>query len=166
MAKKDKKNSATPGDDGPPRGRRFWRYCFVLLLAGVTALAWLSMLSFHPNDPPSPNVESPREPVNRAGIVGAYLAFEMHYWLGGGAYMVLLFATVAALVLMFGGRVTHLPWRIFGVAMLTTATSAALFLHSPQPGMGPANSPAGVLGIGVGEFLTAKFGPVGGWLIA
>ena len=166
MAKKDKKNAATPGDDGPPRGRRFWRYCFVLALAGVTALAWLSMLSFNPNDPPSPNVESPRGPVNRAGIVGAYLAYAMHYWLGGGAYMVLLFATVAALVMMFGGRVTHLPWRIFGVAMLTTATSAALFLHSPQAGMGPANSPAGVLGIGVGEFLTAKFGPVGGWLIA
>ena len=149
----------------PRKARRFWRYCFVIALAGVAVLAWLSMLTFDANDPPSPNVYPPQRAQNAAGIVGAYLSYYLRYYVGGGAYMVLLFATVAAGVMMFGGRISHVPWRVAGACMLMAATSSSLFLHHGSGHLSPINGPAGVLGEGLGGFLASKFGPVGSWII-
>ena len=68
-----------------PAGRRYGRYCLVLLLAGATALAWLSVLTFSPTDTPS-TIQYPPPPVsNAAGVVGAYLSYGLLYWLGKGA---------------------------------------------------------------------------------
>jgi len=168
MAKKrqDKPGSVDTGRAGPTGRRRFWRYGFVLVLTGAMALSWLSLLTFSPTDPPAPTVSAARRPVdNAAGRVGAYLAYQMRYWLGGGAYMGLLFGSVAAVVMMLGGRIGELPWRIAGLALLVTTTSAAVFMMNPISAEDLYYGSAGVLGVNVGRFLLSKFSVIGAWVI-
>ncbi|GAF76478.1 unnamed protein product, partial [marine sediment metagenome] len=146
-------------------GRRFVRYCLVLLLVGVVVLVWLSLLSFSPDDSPSSNVFPPRYPVqNAGGLVGAYIAHLLLYWLGGGAYTGLFFASVAALIMVLGGRVNDLAWRTVGAAMLITATSSAVYLANP-PMANALGSSAGILGMAAGQFLLSRFAEIGAWLI-
>ena len=57
----------------------------MLALIGGSALAWMSLLTYSPTDPPSPVMVPPKSPVdNIAGVVGAYTAYLLRYWLGGG----------------------------------------------------------------------------------
>jgi len=170
MAKKQEDKPAVAGQGDKPTGsRRFVRYCLVGLLLGAVLLCWLSLLTFDPADWPSKAVY-PHGPIkNAAGRVGAYLAFTLRYWVGGGAYMGLLFATVSGVVMVLGGRVRELPWRIVGLILLIMTTSAAVFLADPVDPAGASdvlNGSAGILGIAAGDFLAEKFGRVGAWLVA
>ena len=147
---------AAPPPGGP--ASRYLRYGFVLVLAATVGLLWVSLLTFSPTDWPSTLMHPPKQEVaNAAGTVGAYVAHAMRYWLGGGVYMAVLFATVAAGLLLLGGRLSDLPWRIAGVLLLVAATSAAIYLRDPASGGCPHNGSAGVLGAGLGQFLLAKF---------
>ncbi len=165
MAKKSRKSDkAAPA----PHGRssmRYLRYCFILLLACVVVLTWLSLLSYSPDDWPSGQADPPQPVSNLAGRTGAWLAFQLRYWLGGGVYMGLLFATISAGVLLFGGRMRDLPWRMIGAALLVTATSTALHLRNPDHAVLPSVSSAGVLGRTVGAFLLPRFSEVGSIVI-
>ncbi len=165
MAKKAQVNSVV--QEQPPRGSwRFLRYFFVLVLLGVVVLAWLSLLTFSRTDPPSSDVAATqREVSNAAGHVGAYIAFHLRYWLGAGVYMGLMFTTVAAFLLMMGGRISDLPWRLIGIALLITATSSAVYLFNPVLCDDLHSGTAGVLGISTGRLLTTRFALPGAWLI-
>jgi len=169
--KKDRVSAAGAASEARPAAQvrpsgRFVRYCAVLLLAGCSSLAWMSLLTFDPADPPSPSVVAAGRAVhNAAGIVGAYIAYHLLYYLGGGVYMALLFATVAAFTLVFGGRVGEVPWRIIGTALLLVSASAAIYMADPSAKSYPLNFQAGVLGTACGHFLLARFAAVGGWII-
>jgi S-DNA-T family DNA segregation ATPase FtsK/SpoIIIE len=163
MARKDKSR----GDDhAHAGGHRFVRYVVVGLLLGVIALAWLSLLSFCDTDPPSSLRMPPKSPVdNWCGTVGAQMAYWLRYWLGGGAYMGVLFATVAAVMLAFGGKVRDLPWRLAGLILLVVGTSTAAYLVNPQASLlDPASGASGVVGMGTGKFLLERLN-VGAWLV-
>jgi S-DNA-T family DNA segregation ATPase FtsK/SpoIIIE len=161
-----RKGPGKAGERPEGRGWRFLRYCVVLVLVGSAAVAWISLVSYSPTDPPSPNVVPPKSPVdNAAGIVGAYVADALLYWLGGGAYMALLFVTLAAFILALGGRVRDVPWRILGVALLVTASSAAIYMAHPVTAGDPLSSSAGILGISVGQLLLSTCASTGGWII-
>ncbi len=171
MAKKtskEAKGSAATGEQEAVAApwRRYGRYVLILGLIGVTALAWVSLLTYSATDPPSGWVYPPPEDIdNAAGIVGAHVAYALRYWLGGGAYMGLLFATIAGFVLVFGGRIEALPWRIIGVGLMMVATSAGVFLVDPSVGQDLASGSAGVVGVAVGDLLLGRFAQVGSWLI-
>ena len=166
---KNAKQKGTRQAAGPPsaaRAGRFWRYSLVLVLVGAAALAWISLLSYSPTDPPSPVMVPPKDPVdNVAGVVGAYVAYLLLYWLGGGAYMALLFVTIAAFLLAFGGSITDLPWRVLGVALLVVVTSAGIYMVNPSGAGDPLVGSAGILGIAAGELLLSRLAAVGGWVI-
>ena len=97
---------------------RFLRYCVILLITGVTALAWVSVLTFHPADPPATAMFPPPQVHNAAGMVGSHISYSLLYWLGDGSYMLLLFLSACMLLMLLGGRITDLPWRIVGVALM------------------------------------------------
>ncbi len=146
--------------------RRIVRYSLILLLCGTVALAWLSLATYDPTDPPSPAMYPPKEPVsNAAGTVGAHVAFALRYWLGAGSYMALLFATVSAVILALGGRISHAAWRIVGTALLVTATSSALFMLTPVEARDGTTGLAGILGSASGTYIETHFGTVGGWIV-
>ncbi|HUT61630.1 MAG TPA: DNA translocase FtsK 4TM domain-containing protein [Phycisphaerae bacterium] len=162
--KREDKSKDAPSGAAP--SRRYLRYCFVVLLAGLVLLAWPSMLSFSATDPPSPQVYPPKRPVDNAvGLVGAYVAYTLRYWLGVGAYMGLLFATIAAAALMLGGRIRDVPWRVIGVVLLILATSSAAHLLNPAPAEDLAAGTVGVLGQAVGRFVLEKFSRLGSYII-
>jgi len=168
MAKK--RVSSTKGNLAEPQrfsGGKFARYCLVLCLAGAVTLAWLSLLSYNPTDPPARLLTPEKSPVsNTAGLVGAHLAYTLRHYLGGGAYMGLGFATFAAIFMVFGGQIREWKWRLAGVLLLITATSAALFLLDPQRVSDDyASGPAGVIGLATGRFLLGRFAPVGSWVM-
>ena len=78
--------------------------------------------------------------------------------------MGLLFATIAAATLMFGGRIRDVPWRVIGVLLLILATSSAAYLLKPPPG-DLAEGSAGVLGQAAGRFVLEKFSRLGSYII-
>ncbi|MHC4294384.1 MAG: DNA translocase FtsK, partial [Planctomycetota bacterium] len=163
--RQDKTKAKAPATEVKRHGR-FWRYGFVLLLTGLVALAWLSMLTFSPTDPPAPTVSGVKGEIdNAAGRVGAYLAYQMHYWLGGGAYIGLLFVSLAAGMMMLGGRISDLPWRIAGLLLLIATTSTAVYVANPEAGSDVYHGAAGVLGMNVGGLLLSKFSLIGTWVI-
>jgi S-DNA-T family DNA segregation ATPase FtsK/SpoIIIE len=102
---------------------------------------------------------------NAAGLVGAYIAYVLRYWLGGGTYVGLALVSVAAAVWLAGRRIRHLPWRALGAVVLTIVASAALSRWSPPPAGSAVHGLAGVVGINAGDFVHRKFGPVGGWIV-
>jgi S-DNA-T family DNA segregation ATPase FtsK/SpoIIIE len=73
---------------------------------------------------------------------------------------------VASFILVLGGRITRLPWRVLGVVVLVASASAALHLLKPAPPDGATVGPAGVLGMAVGRFLLSRFAQAGAWVIA
>ncbi len=161
-----KARAARAGERPEGRGLRFLRYCMVLVLVGSAAVAWISLVSHSPTDPPAKIYVPAKSPVdNAAGIVGAYVADSLLYWLGGGAYMALLFVTLAAFILALGGRLRDVPWRILGVALLVTASSAAIYMANPVAAGDPLTSSAGILGISVGKLLLSTCASTGGWII-
>ena len=165
MAGKGKRQTEAVASQCPETPKRYMRYCFVLVLAGLVVLAWLSQLSYNPLDAPSSQIYPPGPTSNAAGWAGAHLAYGLRYWLGGGAYMGLLFATAAAVILIMGGRVQNVPWRIAGVVLLITATSAAAYLYRPSPAGDSFHGGAGILGVGVGQVLQARLSTSGAWLV-
>jgi len=130
----------------------------------VVALAWLSVVTFSPTDPPSP-AAADAGVQNAAGRVGAQIAYHLIYWLGGGAYMGLLFASVAAVVMMLGGRIGDVPWRLVGLVLLIVTTSTAIYLVDPDAATDLYRGSAGVIGINTGHLLRSTFKIVGAWVI-
>jgi S-DNA-T family DNA segregation ATPase FtsK/SpoIIIE len=164
MTQKDTSSQALQAGDDQGAGR-FLRYCLVLLLAGTTLLLWLSMLTFDPLDPPSPSVYAAGRTVeNAGGRVGAYLAYQLRYWLGNGVYLGMLLATLAAGLLLAGKTVRDLPWRILGMMILITGASAAIYAMDPVRPDALVEGNAGVLGTFVGDFLLVRLGTAGGWI--
>ncbi|MBI5722335.1 MAG: DNA translocase FtsK 4TM domain-containing protein [Planctomycetes bacterium] len=164
MAKASKQSVESRGPKGS--AWRFIRYCMVLLLTGGVVLAWMSLITFSPTDPPSTAIYPVKAHVdNAAGVVGAFFAHSLRYWLGGGVFMGLVALTAWSAGMVFGGIVTHVPWRVVGAAMLIASASTALFLLNPGYEGELAAGKAGVLGAALGQLSTAKFGTAGSWLI-
>jgi len=104
-----KRKSQKTADSTPSTSGHFMRYCFTLLLFGAVVLAWISMLSFTPTDPPSSSFYSQEINIaNRVGIVGSYLAYTLRYWTGAGAYAALGMLTVWAGIMLCGKRLGDL----------------------------------------------------------
>jgi len=164
---KPAKNNATRTSEPPaskPKGR-YSRYCLILVVTGATALAWLSVLTFSAADSPATTVYPPERVRNLAGLIGSHLAYGLLYWLGDGAYMLLLFATVVSIMMIFGGKITDWPWRIIGLTLMVTATSATSHILRPVSPDGLLEGNGGILGIAVGNFLLSRFALAGSWVV-
>jgi len=167
MAKQTKTDGCGRSDlKARSTGGRLARACFVLLLAGAVTLAWMSLLTFSPTDWPIGAQEYPAPtPHNAAGKVGAFLAHAALYWLGAGSFMGLIFISVAVVVLIFGGRLRDMPWRLAGTLIIVAATSTAVYLRHPAGAVATTSGTAGVLGAATGRFLIDKLAPTGAWVI-
>lgn len=165
MAKKTEKKDI-PQIPQPIAQGRLWRYSLVLLLVGAVVIAWLSMLTFNETDPPAKLLYPAKDPVdNAAGIVGARLAYWLRYWVGGGAYVGLIFASIAAGWLICGKTIRDLPWRLIGVGLLIVSISSAIYMVSPSTPEDLGSGLSGVLGLGVGKFMQERFAVTGSWIL-
>jgi len=162
MAKRKASTSSKPAaGKGEAISARRWmvRYSLALVLAGMLALAWVSCLSHHPGDPPAAHLyDADAEVHNLAGGVGAILSHHLFYWLGKGAYMGLLFSSMAVLLVILGGQVRELGFRLIGVARLSVGASTAVYMVRPYSSGGQLFGSGGVLGAACGTFAQRHFG--------
>ncbi len=124
--------------------------CYRMILLAACGFCWLSLLTFSPADTPSTMVwPNPSPPINLCGQVGAWLAYELFYWVGSGAYVVVMFATVATLVAMLFGRIND-PWlRVIGVAFLVAGTAASVRMVAPGTTDSLPHGNGGIVGIAI-----------------
>ncbi|MDX2115578.1 MAG: DNA translocase FtsK [Planctomycetota bacterium] len=141
--------------------RLMWSRIAWLAFAMAWAFLAVSLVSYHPADPPAANVAPHNNPpMNWCGLVGAILAHLAYSAMGWGAYVVMALALLALGVVGAGRAISHVAVRAIGTVLL--GATAAVMQSLAFPDTGPvAALPGGVIGT-VGEhFLTSKFGQVG-----
>ncbi len=161
MAKKQpvKSNKTKPPTDGGARRVRVTRYAIALILGGVLALAWVSCISYNSDDWPGTQAYLAAQPANNyAGAVGATVSHYLFYWLGRGAYMALLFGSMAVVLVLAGGNLKELSFRVIGVTLLVASCSAAVYLVRVYTPGDNLLGKGGVLGSFCGMFLSKHFG--------
>ncbi len=128
----------------------------------VCVFLWPAALTFDPGDWPSPHQFPNHSPsVNACGVVGAWCAYQLRYWVGFGTFPLLLFATLNSAVRLLRGPVGSRIERRFGLALLVAGVAAAAHLIS-QPGAGdlPVGR-GGVTGFALGELLRTHLDRLG-----
>ncbi len=123
---------------------------------------WPAVLTFNAGDWPSPNQFPHNAPnSNACGVVGAWAAYQLLYYVGDGVYPVLVFATLAAIMRILRGGIGYPGERLFGLALVVACTSASAHLISTP---GTASLPVGnggVIGHALGNVLTQNLSRVG-----
>ena len=132
--------------------------------AGIMAcLALLgSCLSFDIADWPSPFV-APNNAVtaNWCGWIGAFCAYYVLYYIGPGAFVVLITAICWLAVRLSGHSSGQGVFKALGLAMLTLAVSTTFRCLWPYKFFGFPMGSGGVLGYGAAELLWSNFAWLG-----
>jgi len=128
----------------------------------VCVFLWPAMVTFDPGDFPSPHQFPHNYPImNACGTVGAWCSYYLHHYLGDGAYPLLLFVTLAAVMKLIRGTIGNVLERVSGLALFVVCTCAAVHLvpssATPQLPVGHG----GVVGHALGEFLNDNLKPLG-----
>ncbi len=137
------------------------RFCLTLVGLAACAFGWLSLFTFHPADPPSDNVWVMPRPAqvavepgvaaeprlqNGGGALGAFLAYQLFYYLGIGAYTLMALLTCVVLAWGRGLLTTDLWMRLVGLLLVVTVTAGwGTLLIAPSTEY-PMTGPGGVLG--------------------
>ncbi|MFQ5414479.1 MAG: DNA translocase FtsK 4TM domain-containing protein [Phycisphaerae bacterium] len=128
----------------------------------LCAFVWPALVTLDFGDWPSPHQYPPNDPpANACGIVGAWLAYHLYHALGHGAYPLLAFATLGAVVRLVRGRLAHRVECVLGVWLCVVCTGAAAHLAlTPAADALPAGY-GGVIGFAVGEYLRSNLSGLG-----
>ena len=143
----------------PQRPRTVWLP--ILATAGALFL-WLSVLTFHVGDWPSPNQYPHNNPTHNAcGVVGAWLAYQFKFFIGDGVYPVLLFLAFAAVTRLIRGSVGRLGERAFGLLLVALCTAASSHLVTARWVTAMPVGHGGLIGFTLGKLLTAHLDKAG-----
>ena len=161
-----KRDVASCGSRPTPHGSRAVGLTRSTLLPTVALLAcvflWPALMTFHVGDWPSPNQHPHNDPAaNACGLVGAWCAYHLRHIFGDGAYLLMLFATLAALLKIVRGEIGSIWERAFGLSLVVACTSASAHLIC---GPGPRSMPVGhggLVGYALGDLLTGNLSRVG-----
>ncbi|MEK7731188.1 MAG: DNA translocase FtsK 4TM domain-containing protein, partial [Planctomycetota bacterium] len=161
-----KRDAASCGSMASPYGSRAVGLTRSAVLPTVALLAcvflWPALLTFHVGDWPSPNQHPHNDPAaNACGLVGAWCAYHLRHVFGDGTYLLLLFATLAALLKVVRGEIGSIWERVFGLGLVVACTSASAHLIC---GPGPRSMPVGhggLVGYALGDLLTGNLSRVG-----
>ncbi len=151
-----------------PRHLRVLRMSLVPLGWVAWIFVALALLSFHVSDPTylasSPTYYATQAHAqNWCGPVGATIAFLLMNYVGPGVWVAVIMLCCTLFVWTIGGNVTQMAFRLLGGAVLVAVGSglAAMFDIGQQLPEGAG----GLLGMGIGHFLTIKFSHVGSMLL-
>ena len=155
MARKKKKEQQ--------KARPLFAPIFLCLLC---LFVWASLLTFSVSDWPNPSHYPHNDPaLNACGQAGATIAYQLLYWVGDGAYLLMLFTTLAAGLWLLHGKIVNRIQRTFGLIILVACTSASVHLISDGNSNSLAIGDGGMLGAWLGTFLIQAFSKVGTVLI-
>jgi len=119
--------------------------------------AWVSIVTFNVADWPSASSWPQNSPShNWCGVVGAWFAYQLLYYLGTGTYPALLLITAGIAAWSYNLRLSD-PWlRFVGVGLVCTAVSTAAAMSVPPAEDFVISGPGGVLGTATAHLLQAK----------
>jgi S-DNA-T family DNA segregation ATPase FtsK/SpoIIIE len=145
-----------------PEPRSYRTVLFSVGVLTACAILWPALLTFDPGDWPSPHRYPHHTPTaNACGPVGSWCAYQLRYFIGDGAYPLLLFATLAGAARLVRGRIGSVWERIIGLAILIATTSASAHLIStPGTGQLPVGH-GGLVGYAIGEVMRANLDRLG-----
>jgi S-DNA-T family DNA segregation ATPase FtsK/SpoIIIE len=138
------------------------RNCRVIAALVCCAFGWVAILTFDPTGWPNPSVWPFPNPVNNGGgRAGAWIAYQLFYYLGGGTYLLAFLLALAALLQLARQRISDALLRFAGLCLLITATAAAAALIFPHVSTGLVEGRGGILGIVVASSLQNSLSTVG-----
>ncbi|MEZ6084863.1 MAG: DNA translocase FtsK 4TM domain-containing protein [Phycisphaerae bacterium] len=109
-----------------------------------------ALLTFDIADWPNPSHAPHNQPTtNACGNAGAFVAFQMFYWIGDGAYILALFATMASFLWLVHGKVVSIVQRTFGVTILIASVATSVSFISTGGYETLAIGDGGVLGAAI-----------------
>ncbi|MGH7242724.1 MAG: DNA translocase FtsK 4TM domain-containing protein [Phycisphaerales bacterium] len=156
------RNSSTPGINVGLAGRRL----ALVLLLFVWVFVLMSLVGFDPGDPPSHVVSPPNATIhNWCGAFGAGVSYWTIYYMGAGAWVLLVLGGIVLASGVVGTSLSHLAVRLIGIVMFAASVSGFQALIFKTTAALP-DLPGGVIGtVGV-EQLLYRFGPMGSaiWL--
>jgi S-DNA-T family DNA segregation ATPase FtsK/SpoIIIE len=125
-----------------------------------------SCLSFNIGDWPNPYHHPHNRPAaNLCGVIGAFFAYYLLYYIGPGVY-ILLTGGVILLVLQLGNRkIDQLILRLVGLCLLTAAASASFYCLWPYSVYEFPIGSGGVLGVAAASFLGSHFAALGTFIL-
>jgi len=139
-----------------------------LLLATMSILLGLSLISYSPDDPSFNIVRSPEfnaKAANFIGVVGAYLADGFFQMFGFSSYLIPIFLGVYAFYWLASWPVRALTARMIGVALMILSLSAALAMSPAIPRVGDELPAGGLIGRILSDTLDAAVNPAGSVVI-
>jgi S-DNA-T family DNA segregation ATPase FtsK/SpoIIIE len=132
----------------------------------LCAFVWVAILTFDLGDWPNASVWPQSRPAaNACGRAGAWLAYQAFYYLGEGAYPLLILITLSGFVRLARRPITSPALRLVGLSLLVCVTAASAALIQPHGPAGLVEGRGGILGIGLGGILTESFSTIGTLLI-
>jgi S-DNA-T family DNA segregation ATPase FtsK/SpoIIIE len=150
------------------KSARLHKTAIEVLLLGACIVLFCSCLSFDVSDPPSEYVWPHNEPVaNWCGLLGAFFAYYLMYYVGPGVLVALAASIWALGASLVGKEITQPVLRVVGLTLLVAAFSGTWYLLWPSASFGPYSGgvfpvgAGGALGIAVGNILKSHFAVLG-----
>ena len=147
-----------------PKAREITALC----LLGLGLLLFLSLVTYHNNDPTIFTASGDQRPIqNAVGIVGANIAAILLVAVGISAYWLPAFLLLGAVWLFLPREGSHPLLLTFGCTLLIVASSGLAMLYwpalrlwgEPLPGSG------GILGLVLKKYLQFYLKPMGAYLV-
>jgi S-DNA-T family DNA segregation ATPase FtsK/SpoIIIE len=137
--------------------RRALRFSLCVTAWLACLFAWVSIATFNVGDWPSTSIwPQNTPPCNWCGVVGAWLAYQLLYYLGIGTYPALLMITAGIAAWSYRLRLSDAWLRFVGLGLACTAISSAAAMVIPPSENFVISGPGGVLGTAAAHFLQSK----------
>ena len=128
----------------------------------VCAFLWGALFTFDPGDWPSPHQYPHNDPpANACGIVGAACVYYLVHLFGDGAYPLVLFVTLAAVLNIARGKLGNMLERAFGLALVVACTSASAHLVGGLRWAVLPEGHGGIVGFALGRLLALNLSSLG-----
>jgi len=133
---------------------------------GVLLVLLCSCASFNIGDWPSKFVYPHNDPpANWCGWIGAFCAYYLMYYLGPGAFVILI-CSICFLVARLATRPIGQPiLRAIGLGLLTVAASSSFYLLWPHHSYSFPMGSGGVVGVATAVFLRSHFAMLGTFIL-
>ena len=142
------------------------RVAFLCLGIGLSVVLLFSCLSFAIGDWPSPYVQPYNDPpANWCGSVGAFAAYYLLYYIGPGAFIILLSAICYCVAKLARWCVGQTVFRVIGMILLTVAASCTFHSFWPHKVYPFPMGSGGILGVSATAFLREKFATLGTFIL-
>ncbi len=142
------------------------RLAALCLGIGFCVVLLCSCLSFDIADWPSKFAYPHNKPTaNWCGSIGAFCAYYLMYYIGPGAFVILVSATCFFIAKLVNREVTQPAFRAGGLALVTVAASVSFYCLWPHSIYVFPMGSGGVLGVTMADLLLSSFASLGTFIL-